>query len=46
MKFPVALQAYTIRDELDRDYCGTLAQVVQIGYQRIELGPNAWASFR
>ena len=39
MKFPVALQAYTIRDELERDYFSTLAQVANIGYAGIKLGP-------
>jgi sugar phosphate isomerase/epimerase len=39
MKFPVALQAYTVRDELDKDYLGTLAKVAEVGYRGIEIGP-------
>lgn len=39
MKFPIALQAFTIRDDLDQDYFGTLTRVAQIGYQGVELGP-------
>lgn len=39
MKFPVALQPYTVRDELDRDYLGTLSRIAEIGYQGVELGP-------
>jgi sugar phosphate isomerase/epimerase len=39
MKFPIALQPYTVRDELSRDYLGTLTRVAAIGYQGVELGP-------
>jgi sugar phosphate isomerase/epimerase len=39
MKFPVALQPYTVRDELARDYLGTLSRIAEIGYQGVELGP-------
>ncbi|PZE22272.1 sugar phosphate isomerase/epimerase family protein [Paenibacillus xerothermodurans] len=38
-KFPVALQPYTIRDELSQDYLGSLEKVAAIGYRGIELGP-------
>ncbi len=39
MKFPVALQAYTVRDELAADYLGTLTRIAEIGYEGVELGP-------
>ena len=39
MKFPIALQPYTIRDELQKDYLGSLTKVAEIGYQGVELGP-------
>ncbi len=39
MKFPIALQPYTIRDELQQDYLGSLTKVADIGYQGVELGP-------
>jgi sugar phosphate isomerase/epimerase len=39
MKFPIALQPYTIRDELSKDYLGALTKVAEIGYQGVELGP-------
>lgn len=37
-RFPVAVQPYTIRDELAKDYAGALERVAQIGYKGIELG--------
>ena len=39
MKFPIALQPYTVREELNKDYFGTLSRIAEIGYQGIELGP-------
>jgi len=38
-KFPVAVQPYTVREALARDYVGTLEKVAAIGYEGIELGP-------
>lgn len=37
-KSPVAVQPYTIREALAKDYAGALEQVAEIGYQGIELG--------
>lgn len=37
--FPVALQPYTIRDHLSKDFLGSLTRVAEIGYQSLELGP-------
>ncbi|CAM2863051.1 sugar phosphate isomerase/epimerase [Paenibacillus sediminis] len=37
-KFPVAVQPYTVREALVKDYIGTLERIAQIGYQGIELG--------
>ncbi|NOU94339.1 TIM barrel protein [Paenibacillus sp. LMG 31456] len=39
MKFPVAVQPYTIREEMKQDYLGSLEKVAEIGYHGIELGP-------
>jgi len=39
MRFPIALQPYTVRDELSQDYFGALTRVADIGYQGVELGP-------
>src|SRR4051812_13945108 len=39
VKFPIALQSYTIRDELSKDYFGTLGKVAEVGYQGVEIGP-------
>jgi sugar phosphate isomerase/epimerase len=37
-KFPIAVQPYTIREFLSKDYAGSLEKVAQIGYKGIELG--------
>lgn len=39
MIFPIALQPYTVRDELAKDYLGTLSRIAEVGYQAVELGP-------
>jgi len=36
--FPIALQTYTVRDDLARDYFGTLTRLREIGYPAIETG--------
>ncbi|WDH80444.1 sugar phosphate isomerase/epimerase [Paenibacillus urinalis] len=36
--FPIAVQPYTVREQLSQDYVGTLTQIAEIGYQGIELG--------
>ena len=36
-KLPLALQLYTVRDEMARDFVGTLRKVAQIGYKSVEL---------
>ncbi len=38
-KLPVALQMYTVRDDLATDYVGTLRQVAEIGYTAVEIDP-------
>ncbi|MDO7906701.1 sugar phosphate isomerase/epimerase [Paenibacillus sp. JX-17] len=37
-KFPVAVQPYTVREQLAQDYTGTLEKIAEIGYRGIELG--------
>jgi hypothetical protein len=36
-QLPVALQMYTVRDDADRDFGGTVARVAEIGYRAVEL---------
>ena len=36
MKFPIALQLYTVRDEMDADFAGTLKKVKEMGYEGVE----------
>jgi sugar phosphate isomerase/epimerase len=38
VQLPIALQLYTVRDELAVDYVGTLQKVAEIGYTAVELG--------
>ena len=38
MKFPIALQPYSIREELNEDFFGSFARVAEIGYQGVEIG--------
>ena len=37
MKFPIALQMYTVRNEFEKDYLGSLRKVAEIGYQGVEM---------
>lgn len=37
MNFPVALQAYTVREELAKDLEGTLARLAEGGYEAVEI---------
>ncbi|QHW33046.1 sugar phosphate isomerase/epimerase [Paenibacillus rhizovicinus] len=39
MRFPIALQPYTIREELKQDFLGSYTKVAEIGYQAVEAGP-------
>ena len=36
----IALQLYTVRETLKRDFIGTLREVAKIGYQGVELAGN------
>jgi sugar phosphate isomerase/epimerase len=38
-KFPIAVQPYTIREALSKDYAGALKRVAEIGFKGIEIGP-------
>ena len=35
-KFPIALQVYSVRDDLEKDFRGTLAKVKALGYDGVE----------
>jgi sugar phosphate isomerase/epimerase len=37
---PIGIQLYTVRDALKRDYDGTLAQLVEMGYREVESGKD------
>lgn len=37
MALPIALQLYSVRDELEKDYLGTLQKVKEMGYDGVEL---------
>lgn len=41
MSTPIALQLYSVREELKRDFDGTLAQIVDMGYTAVETGEFA-----
>ena len=36
-KIPIALQMYTLRDDTERDFAGTIRKVAEIGYAAVEL---------
>lgn len=36
MALPVALQLYSVRDELEADFEGTIAKVKEFGYDGVE----------
>ena len=36
-KLPIALQMYTLRDDADKDFAGTIRKVAEIGYAAVEL---------
>ena len=35
-KFPIALQVYSVRDDLEKDFRGTLAKVKALGFDGVE----------
>ena len=35
---PIALAAYTVRDQMEKDYAGTVEKVAAMGYEGIEIG--------
>lgn len=39
-KMPLALQLYTVRDDLREDFKGTLRAIARMGYQGVELGSD------
>jgi sugar phosphate isomerase/epimerase len=40
MALPIALQLYTVREELAKDFVGVMKRVADIGYAGVELIPN------
>ncbi len=45
-KIPIALQLYTLRDDLAKDFTGTLKQVAAIGYAGVELAGHGGMTTR
>ncbi len=45
-KIPIALQMYTLRDDAEKDFAGTLQKVAGIGYAAVELAGHGGLSVR
>ena len=43
-KIPIALQMYTLRDDCDKDFAGTIRKVADIGYAAVELAGHGGLS--
>ena len=45
-KLPIALQMYTLRDDAEKDFAGTIRKVAAIGYAAVELAGHGGLSVR
>ena len=45
-KIPIALQMYTLRDEMEKDFAGTIRKVAEIGYAAVELAGHGGLSIQ
>ncbi len=45
-KIPIGLQLYTLRDDMEKDFAGTLRKVADIGYAAVELAGYGGLSMR
>jgi len=45
-KLPIALQLYTLRDDMEKDFAGTIRKVAEIGYAAVELAGYGGMSLR
>ena len=36
MKLPIAVQLYSVRDEMEKDFCGTVKKIKDMGYEGVE----------
>ena len=45
-KIPIALQMYTLRDDTEKDFAGTIRKVAEIGYAAVELAGRGSLSVR
>ncbi|MGO8673607.1 MAG: sugar phosphate isomerase/epimerase family protein [Capsulimonadaceae bacterium] len=45
-KLPIAVQMYTVRDDAQRDFAGTIEKISSIGYGAVELAGNGGLSTR
>jgi len=43
-KIPIALQMYTLRDDAEKDFAGTIRKVAEIGYAAVELAGHGGLS--
>ena len=44
-QLPIALQTYTVRDQIEKDVAGTLKAIADIGYKNLELAGTGGATF-
>ena len=45
-KIPIALQMYTLREEMEKDFAGTIRKVAEIGYAAVELAGHGGLSIQ
>ena len=36
MKLPIAIQLYSVRDDMEKDFVGTIKKVKDLGYEGVE----------
>ena len=36
MKLPIAIQLYSVRDDMEKDFYGTVKKVKELGYEGVE----------
>ena len=36
MKLPIAIQLYSVRDDMEKDFIGTIKKVKELGYEGVE----------
>jgi sugar phosphate isomerase/epimerase len=36
IKFPIAIQLYSVRDDMEKDFAGTIRKMKELGYDGVE----------